>query len=167
MRCCIKLQENLQVVSEQGRIFHMLYVYSNLVLEYHVHYLRLMVLLPYQIHYRSIWQKKKNSFLNLDLLNSNVSGESERRWWKKHSSTITTSTISGLFETPDFSSSSINVLLVVLSILPSIWHRLRSSSIFFFLVLGIIYFQTTNLTFATPRNLFYTFISKCADLLFA
>ena len=45
LRCCAKLQENLLVVSEQGMIFHMLYVYPNLVVDYHVHYLWLMVII--------------------------------------------------------------------------------------------------------------------------
>ena len=45
---------------------------------------------------------------------------------EKHSlDSITKLTISGLFKTLDFSSSFIKVLLIVLLILPSIWHRLN------------------------------------------
>ena len=60
---------------------------------------------------------------------------------EKIPSTITTSNIFGLSKTLDFSNSFINVVLVVLLILPSIWHRLTgigfrgqvsTSSIFFF-----------------------------------
>ena len=80
-----------------------------------------MVLLPYQIHYQSFWQKE-NSFLNIDLLiNPIVSGKSGRRSRKNIPSTITTSTISGLFKTLDFSSFFLNVILVVLPILLSIY----------------------------------------------
>ena len=38
MHCCIKFQENLLVVSEQGRIFDMLHANPNFELEYHFHY---------------------------------------------------------------------------------------------------------------------------------
>ena len=51
--------------------------------------------------------------------NSNVSGKSESRW-KNIPSKITTSTISELFKTLNFSSSLITVLLVALLILPSL-----------------------------------------------
>ena len=70
-------------------------------------------------------EKGEHSFLNIDqLINLHVSGKSGRRWKKKIPSTITTSNIFGLFKTLDFSNSFINVVLVVLLILPSIWHRL-------------------------------------------
>ena len=117
MRCCIKLRQNLLVVSEQDQIFHMMYVYPNLVLEYHVDYFWLMVLVSYQIQYQSFWQKKKShSFLNINLLtNPNVLGKSKRRSRKSIPSTITTPTISGLFKTLDFTSSLINVFLGIYS----------------------------------------------------
>ena len=74
-------------------------------------------------------ENEEHSFLNIDLLNSNISGKSKMRWRKNISPSITTSTISELFKTLDFSSSLINVLLVVLLILPSIWHRLSGISV--------------------------------------
>ena len=74
-------------------------------------------------------EKEEHSFLYIELLNSNVSGKSGKRWRENISSAIIALIIFALFEKRDFSSSFINVLLVALLILPSIWHRLSGISV--------------------------------------
>ena len=129
MRCRINLQENLLIFLKRVEYFiYCLFIetlclnITFIIFDWWCHYLIKYIVNPFG-------RKRRTEFLNIDLLNSDVSGKLERRWRENIPSAVTTSTISGWFKTRDFSSSFINVLLVVLLILPSIWHRRSGISV--------------------------------------